>query len=211
MSRNTESKCRLCRREKTKLFLKGDRCFTPKCALEKRDYAPGQHGKMTRKPSEYGIRLREKQKAKRIYGLNEGQFKRFFSIAASKPGITGLYLLKLLESRLDNIVYRAGFGGSRDQARQLVLHGHILVNGKRVNIPSYIMKPNDVVTLKDKSKELVGVKAAVVRIKERGMLPQGGWLEVNLEQLTATFKKMPEKDEIGAVINDQLIVEFYRR
>ncbi|MEI7904070.1 MAG: 30S ribosomal protein S4 [Candidatus Firestonebacteria bacterium] len=210
MSRHTESKCKLCRREKVKMFLKGDRCFTPKCALEKRQTAPGQHGKKPTKLSEYGIRLREKQKAKRMYGLNEGQFKRFFEIASRKPGVTGLHLLKLLESRLDNVVFRSGFGASRDQARQLVMHGHVLVDGGCVNIPSYILKPNEVITLKPKAKELKGVKAAVERIKERGMIPSG-WLEVNLDLLSITYKKMPEKDEIGAIVNEQLIVEFYRR
>jgi small subunit ribosomal protein S4 len=209
--RYTEAKCKLCRREKVKLFLKGDRCYTPRCAVEKRQYAPGQHGKVPSKLSEYGIRLREKQKAKRIYGLNEGQFKRFFSIAARKPGVTGLYLLKLLESRLDNIVFRSGFAASRDTARQLILHGHFRVNGKKVNIASYIMRPNDVITVKEKSKELKAVKTAVERAKERGMVPSGAWIDVSLDQLQITFKKMPEKDDIGTVLNEQLIVEFYRR
>ena len=145
-----------------------------------------------------------------MYGLNEAQFKRFFGIAASKPGVTGIYLLKLLESRLDNVVFRSGFGASRDQARQLVMHGHVLVNGACVNIPSYILKPGEVITLKEKAKELKGVKLAVERIKERGMIPTG-WLEINLDTLTVTYKKMPEKDEIGAIVNEQLIVEFYRR
>ena len=210
MSRNIGAKCRLCRREKVKLFLKGDRCLGGKCALEKRAYFPGQHGKKISKLSEYGLRLREKQKAKRIYGMNESQFKRFFSIAERKPGATGEYLLKLLESRLDSTVYRSGFAASRDLARQLVLHGHILVNNKKVNIPSYILKPNDVVTVKEKSKNLVVIKSNIEKVKERGGI-NSPWLEVNFDELRIVFKRMPEESEIGSILEKQLIVEFYKK
>lgn len=211
MSRITGPKCKLCRREKVKLFLKGDRCYSSRCALEKRNYAPGQHGKKPVKLSEYGLRLREKQKAKRIYGMNESQFRRFFSIAARKPGVTGEYLLKLLESRLDNIIYRSGFAASRDAARMLTSHGHVLVNGKKINIPSYIAKPNQVITIREKSKELKSIKLNIERVKERGSVVPGGWIEVNLDELKILYKRMPEENEIGSILEKQLIVEFYKR
>jgi small subunit ribosomal protein S4 len=200
----------LCRREKVKLFLKGDRCYSGKCAVEKRPTAPGQHGKNHVKLSEYGIRMREKQKAKRIYGMNEGQFRRFFAEAARKPGVTGEYLFKLLESRLDNVIYRCGFAPSRNSARQMVLHGHILVNEKKVNVPSFIVKPRDVVRLRDKSKEMTVVKANIVKVKERGVLSQISWMDIDLDKLQVTFNKLPEKSDIGTFLDDQLIVEYYK-
>jgi len=211
LARITGAKCRLCRREKIKLFLKGDRCFTGKCAIEKKSVPPGQHGKMMSKLSEYGIRLREKQRAKRIYGMNEGQFRRFFSIASDKKGVTGAYLLKLLESRLDSVVYKAGFAPSRDAAKLFVLHGHVQINGKSVNVASYILKPGDVITVRQKSKELKVVKTSVERIKERGGITSGAWLDVDFDNLKITFKKMPEDSEIGSILNMKLIVEFYNR
>ncbi|MFH1825525.1 MAG: 30S ribosomal protein S4 [Candidatus Firestonebacteria bacterium] len=213
MSRNIGPKCRLCRREKVKLFLKGDRCYTGKCALEKKAYLPGQQGKKGKKItklSEYGLRLREKQKVKRIYGMNEAQFKRFFSMAKRKPGITGEYLLKLLERRLDNTVYRSGFSASRAGARQLVLHGHILVNNKKVNISSYILKPNDVIEVKEKSKNLKAIKTNIEKVKERGGITYN-WLEVNLDELKTVFKRAPEETETGLIVEKQLIVEFYKK
>ncbi|MEI6845410.1 MAG: 30S ribosomal protein S4 [Candidatus Firestonebacteria bacterium] len=211
MARITGAKCRLCRREKIKLFLKGDRCYTGKCAIEKGAIIPGQHGKKMSKLSEYGIRLREKQRAKRIYGMNEGQFRRFYGIAAGKKGVTGEYLLKLLESRLDSVVYRAGLAASRDGAKILVLHGHVQVNGKMVNIASYILKPGEVVSIREKSKQMKAIKMSVDRIKERGGITSGAWLDVDFDNLKVTFKKMPEEAEIGSILNKQLIVEFYNR
>ena len=211
MARITGAKCRLCRREKIKLFLKGDRCYTGKCAIEKKAVPPGQHGKKMTKLSEYGIRLREKQRAKRIYGMNEGQFRRFFGIASNQKGVTGEYLLKLLESRLDSVVYRAGLAASRDAAKILILHGHVLVNGKRVNIASYILKPGEIVTIKEKSKEMKAIKTNIERVKERGGINSGAWLDVDFDNLKITFKKMPEESEIGSILNKKLIVEFYNR
>ena len=208
MARYTDSVCRLCRREGTKLFLKGEKCFSSKCAVSKRPTPPGQHGQARqRKPSEYGLQLREKQKARRAYGLLEGQFFRTYERAANMKGVTGENLLSLLERRLDNVVYRAGFAASRPQARQLVLHGHFQVNGKKVDIPSYEVDQNDVITVKVKSKELELFKAA--REGSSRVVPK--WLTVNADELTVTVSALPARDDIDFSIQENMIVEFYSR
>ena len=203
-----QSVCRICRREGMKLYLKGTRCETEKCAFERRGYAPGQHGQKRRKDTEYGLQLREKQKVKRIYGLLERQFRRYFSIASRKKGVTGETLLQLLEQRLDNTVYRMGFAESRRQARQVVRHGMILVNGKKVDIPSYTLKAGDKISVLDKFKENTGVKRSLETLQKRGV-PE--WLEVDTGILAGTFKKIPTKDEIALPVQEQLIVELYSK
>ncbi len=208
MARYTDSVCRLCRREGTKLFLKGEKCFSSKCAVSKRPTPPGQHGQARqRKPSEYGLQLREKQKARRAYGLLEGQFFRTYERASNMKGVTGENLLSLLERRLDNVVYRAGFAASRPQARQLVLHGHFQVNGKKVDIPSYEVDQNDVITVKVKSKEMELFKAA--REGSSRVVPK--WLTVNADELTVTVSALPARDDIDFSIQENMIVEFYSR
>ena len=208
MARYTDSVCRLCRREGTKLFLKGEKCFSSKCAVSKRPTPPGQHGQARqRKPSEYGLQLREKQKARRAYGLLEGQFFRTYERASNMKGVTGENLLSLLERRLDNVVYRAGFAASRPQARQLVLHGHFQVNGKKVDIPSYEVDQNDVITVKVKSKEMELFKAA--REGSNRVVPK--WLTVNADELTATVSALPARDDIDFSLQENMIVEFYSR
>ena len=208
MARYTDSVCRLCRREGTKLFLKGEKCFSSKCAVSKRPTPPGQHGQARqRKPSEYGLQLREKQKARRAYGLLEGQFYRTYERASNMKGVTGENLLSLLERRLDNVIYRAGFAASRPQARQLVLHGHFQVNGKKVDIPSYEVDQNDVITVKVKSKEMELFKAA--REGSSRVVPK--WLTVNADELTATVSALPARDDIDFSIQENMIVEFYSR
>ena len=208
MARYTDSVCRLCRREGTKLFLKGEKCFSDKCAVSKRPTPPGQHGQARqRKPSEYGLQLREKQKARRAYGLLEGQFLRTYERAANMKGVTGENLLSLLERRLDNVVYRAGFAASRPQARQLVLHGHFQVNGKKVDVPSYEMDQNDVLTVKQGSKEMELFKAA--REGSSRIVPK--WLTVNADELTATVAALPVREDIDFSIQENMIVEFYSR
>lgn len=203
-----QSVCRICRREGMKLYLKGTRCETEKCAFERRGYAPGQHGQKRRKDTEYGLQLREKQKVKRIYGLLERQFRRYFSIASRKKGVTGETLLQLLEQRLDNTVYRMGFAESRRQARQVVRHGMILVNGKKVDIPSYTLKAGDKVSIFEKFKENTGLKRSLETLQKRGV-PE--WLEVDTTVLAGTFKKVPTKDEIALPVQEQLIVELYSK
>jgi small subunit ribosomal protein S4 len=205
---SAQSVCRLCRREGMKLFLKGTRCETEKCAFERRGYAPGQHGQRRKKDTEYGLQLREKQKVKRIYGLFERQFRRYFSIAARKKGVTGETLLQLLEQRLDNTIYRMGFAESRRQARQIVRHGMILVNGKKVDIPSYNLKAGDKISILEKFKENVGLKRSLEMLQKRGV-PE--WLEVDTGTLSGTFKKVPTKDEIALPVQEQLIVELYSK
>ena len=200
--------CRICRREGMKLYLKGTRCETEKCAFERRGYAPGQHGQKRRKDTEYGLQLREKQKVKRIYGLLERQFHRYFIIASHKKGVTGETLLQLLEQRLDNTIYRMGFAESRRQARQVVRHGMILVNGKKVDIPSYTLKAGDKISILEKFKENVGVKRSVEALQKRGV-PE--WLEVDTAALAGVFKKIPTKDEIALPVQEQLIVELYSK
>ncbi len=208
MARYTGSVCRLCRREGTKLFLKGDRCFSSKCALDHRPTPPGQHGQARqRKMSEYGTQLREKQKARRCYGLMEGQFVRTFDKATSMKGITGDNLLILLECRLDNVVYRAGLAASRAQARQIVRHGHITVNGQKVNIPSYQITAGDVVAIRASSRDSEFFKA----MKEGNSRVTPKWLTVDAENLTATVSALPTREEIDLNLQENLIVEFYSR
>ena len=208
MARYTDSVCRLCRREGTKLFLKGEKCFSAKCALAKRPTPPGQHGQgRQRKMSEYATQLREKQKARRAYGLLEKQFYRTYQDASNMKGVTGENLLQLLERRIDNVVYRAGFAASRPQARQLVLHGHFMVNGKKVDIPSYEMDVNDVITVRAKSKEMELFKAA--REGSSRIIPQ--WLTVNADELTATVSALPAREDIDFALQENMIVEFYSR
>ncbi|MFO1519748.1 MAG: 30S ribosomal protein S4 [bacterium] len=208
MARYTDSVCKLCRREGTKLFLKGDRCYTEKCAIDRRPYAPGQHGQGRNKFSEYGTQLREKQKVKRIYGLVENQFRGTFHRAESKKGVTGTNLLLGLEARLDNMVYRLGFANSRAESRQLVRHGHFLVNGKKVNIPSYICKPGDTVELKEKSKKVARIVQAVESVDRRGV-PQ--WLELDKQAFKGVVKALPERADLTLPIQEQLIVELYSK
>ena len=208
MARYTDSVCRICRRENIKLFLKGDRCYSDKCAYERRSYPPGQHGHGRKKFSDYGIQLREKQKVKRMYGLLERQFRFYFSKAERQKGITGTNLLVLLERRLDNVVYRLGFANSRSQARQLVRHNHFFVNGKRVNIPSYLVRENDTVEIKEKSRTIVPIVEAMEAVARRG-IPQ--WLEVEKEKFQGTVRSFPSRDELTMPIQEQLIVELYSK
>ena len=208
MARYTGSVCRLCRREGTKLFLKGDRCYGPKCALANRQTIPGEHGQARqRKPSEYGLQLREKQKAKRAYGVMETQFHRYFETAERQKGITGENLLILLERRLDNVIYRMGFGASRPQARQIVRHGHVLVNGKKVNIPSYLVDANDDITIREKSAEQEHFKA--LREGTNRVIPK--WLTVDNENLKATVTALPAREDVDLTLQEHLIVELYSR
>jgi small subunit ribosomal protein S4 len=208
MARYTGADCRLCRRETTKLFLKGDRCYTDKCAVERRPFPPGQAGKKRPRDSEYRVQLREKQKAKRIYGLLEKQFRIYYEVATRQKGITGENLLRLLESRLDNVVYRLGFAKSRDEARQIVRHGHITVNGRRVNIPSYRVRPGELVAIADKSKDLLVIKTALIS-SEKTEVP--GWLEVDIEKLQGKVLSLPTREMIDAPVREQLIVELYSK
>jgi small subunit ribosomal protein S4 len=198
--------CRLCRRDGVKLFLKGERCYTSKCAVERRKYAPGQHGQKQRKLEEFGIQLREKQKLKRIYRLMERQFRNYFDEAVRRKGVTGEILLQLLESRLDNIVYRLGFGLSRRQARQLVNHGHFMVNGKRVNIPSYLLKPGDAVTVSPSGRQAGAIQDSV-RTTAGRRTP--AWLGVYPEELRGQVLSVPSRDQIDTQVEEQLIVEYY--
>ena len=208
MARYTDAVCRICRREGDKLFLKGDRCYSDKCAIARRAYAPGQHGQGRKKSSEYGTQLREKQKAKRYYGLLEGQFYHYFELAEKMSGMTGENLLKVLESRLDNVVYRAGFAMSRPEARQLVSHAHFTVNGKKVNIPSYRVKPGDVVAITEKSMSNEKFKAVLEANASR---PALNWLSVDKNKAQATVVSLPERGEIDLQVEEQLIVELYSK
>jgi small subunit ribosomal protein S4 len=208
MARYTGAVCRLCRREGQKLFLKGDRCFTEKCAVDRRTYAPGQHGQNRSKASEYGSQLREKQKAKRYYGLLESQFRSYFDMAVKMKGKKGDNLLSLLERRLDNTVYRLGFAMSRAEARQLVLHGHFTVDGKKVNIPSFLVKPGMVIALRDKSRSLDKFKAT---IEANSFRQPPKWLDYDANTLSAKVVALPERDDIDLPINEQLIVELYSK
>jgi small subunit ribosomal protein S4 len=209
MARNLDAKCRQCRREGEKLFLKGEKCFTDKCAIERRSYAPGQHGqKSGSRLSDFGKQLREKQKLRRVYGLLERQFRRTYAIADRRKGITGENLLQALESRLDTVSYRMGFGSSRTEARQIVRHNGILVNGKRVNIPSYQVRPGDVVEVAEKSKEQLRVKGAVAAAETRGF-PE--WIEVDAKALKGRFKALPQRSELPSNINESLVVELYSK
>ena len=209
MARYTGSVCRLCRREGTKLFLKGDRCYSDKCAVTKRHTPPGQHGQArARKQSEYGTQLREKQKCRRAYGVLESQFRKYYTAATNMRGVTGENMLGLLERRLDNVVYRLGFGESRAQARQLVNHGHIRVDGKKVDIASYLVKPGQVITLRERSREIEQFKT----LREQGAsrtIPK--WLELDAENLTGRVAAYPQRDDIDLTLEEHLIVEFYSR
>ena len=208
MARYTDAVCRICRREGDKLFLKGDRCYSDKCAIARRAYAPGQHGQGRKKSSEYGTQLREKQKAKRYYGLLEGQFYHYFELAEKMSGMTGGNLLKVLESRLDNVVYRAGFAMSRPEARQLVSHAHFTVNGKKVNIPSYRVKPGDVVAITEKSMSNEKFKAVLEANASR---PALNWLSLDKAKGQVTIVNLPERSEIDLQVEEHLIVELYSK
>ena len=208
MARYTGPVCRLCRREGEKLFLKGDRCYTEKCAVDRRSYPPGQHGQGRHKVSEYGLHLREKQKLRRIYGVLERQFERYYDRASRQKGITGENLLQILELRLDNIVYRLGFAASRGQARQLVMHGHIAVNGQKADIPSYEVRVGDVITVRDKSRNLQMIKDNLAAAEGRAV-PE--WLEANLEQMEGKILAVPTREQMDISIQEHLIVEFYSR
>lgn len=209
MARYTESVCRLCRRETTKLFLKGDRCHTDKCAVERRNYAPGQHGQGRVKISDYGVQLREKQKLRRTYGLLEGQFHSYFVKADRMKGVTGENLLLLLERRLDSIVYRLGFATSRKEARQLVRHNHFLVNGRKVNIPSYQVRPGDVVELREKSKEVARINESLDGVMRRGF---PSWVELDRQAFKGAVKTLPVRDELTTpAFQEKLVVELYSK
>lgn len=208
MARNLDPKCRQCRREGEKLFLKGEKCFTDKCAIERRNYPPGQHGQKQTRLSGYGVQLREKQKIRRIYGLLEGQFRLVYKEAAASKGVTGEALLQMLESRLDTVAYRMGFGASRTEARQVVRHNGILVNGRRVNIPSYQCRPGDVVEVAEASKAQLRIKAAAEAADSRG---RAEWIEVDTKALKGTFKARPQRSELPSTINESLVVELYSK
>jgi small subunit ribosomal protein S4 len=209
LARYTDSSCKLCRRENLRLYLKGDRCYGDKCAFERRSYAPGQHGQRRGgKLSDYRVQLREKQKVKRIYGLLEKQFRGYYYRSEKQKGITGTNLLILLESRLDNVVYRMGFAASRKQARQLVRHNHFLVNSKKVNIPSYQVKPGDEIGAKDKSKKVSQIVEAMETVVRRG-IPD--WIEVDKEKFKGTLKALPNREDLTMPIQEQLIIELYSK
>ncbi len=208
MARHTDSVCRLCRRENLKLFLKGERCYTDKCAIERRNYPPGQHGQGRPKFSEYSIQLREKQKVKRIYGLMEKQFRRTFAEANRTKGITGETLLVLLERRLDNVAYRLGFASSRAEARTLVRHGHLLVNGRKTNIPSYTVRAGDVISVKEQSRQLGRVVSAMEGAQRRGV---PDWAEVDRDAVSGRIKILPSRSDVTMPINEKLIVELYSK
>jgi small subunit ribosomal protein S4 len=200
--------CRLCRREDLKLFLKGDRCYTDKCAFERRAYPPGQHGQGRRKRSDYGDQLREKQKVKRMYGLAESQFKGYYFKANKMKGVTGETLLMLLERRLDNMVFRLGFASTRSEARQLVRHRHFLVNGQCCNIPSALLRPGDVVLVKEKSRKITKIAESIAAVDRRGV---PSWLELNKDEFKGLIKDMPVREELTMPIREQLIVELYSK
>ena len=208
MARYTDAVCRQCRREGQKLFLKGERCYSDKCAINRRSFAPGQHGKARKKLSEYGLQLREKQKARRYYGVLEGQFHHYFEMAERKAGITGENLLQILESRLDNVVYRLGFAMSRPEARQLVVHGHFTVKGKKVNIPSYLVSAGDVIAVQQKSKQSEKFKVVAEANANR---PVPAWLEVDRENQSGKVVALPSRDQIDLDIQETLIVELYSK
>ncbi len=208
MARYTGPVCRLCRREGVKLFLKGDRCYSNKCAIDKRNYAPGQHGQRRSKQSDYGLQLREKQKARRIYGVLEGQFRGYFDEAERKKGVAGENLLIILETRFDNVVYRLGFADSRAQARQFVRHNHFTLNGKKANIPSIQLKVGDVIQLKEGSKDSALIKTIVDNL---GTKTPPAWLELDINDLSAKVVNLPTKEEIDIPVDEQMIVELYSK
>ncbi len=208
MARYTGAVCKLCRREGKKLFLKGERCYTGKCSVERRAYAPGQHGQSRKKTSEYGLQLRAKQQARRYYGIQEGQFHKYFLMAERKQGVTGENLLRICESRLDNVVYLLGWANSRAEGRQLVCHGHYLVNGKKVDIPSYLLKPGDTIGIKAKSRDSEKIKTV---LDVNGARPVPQWLEINREAVEAKVLAMPDREQISVPVEEHLIVEYYSK
>lgn len=208
MARYRDSVCRLCRREGLKLFLKGDRCYTEKCAFERRGFAPGEHGQIRKKPSDYGVQLREKQKLKRMFGLLEKQFRGYFEKAEQRKGVTGTNLLLFLERRLDNMVFRMGFANSRTEARQLIRHKHFLVGGKPVNIPSYLLDTGDEVEVCEKSRKVERILEAMETVARRGV-PQ--WLDVDKKSFRASVKTLPTREELTMPVNEQLVVELYSK
>lgn len=208
MARYIDSVCRQCRREGLKLFLKGERCYTDKCAIERRNYPPGEHGQARAKHSEYALQLREKQKVKRMYGVLERQFRRYFAMAERSKGITGEVLLQLLERRLDNMVYRMGFATSRAEGRQLVRHGHFRINGRKVDIPSFLLKPGDEVSVRERSRTIARIGEALAQSEHRGV-PE--WLEVDREAFTARVKALPSRADLTMPINEKLVVELYSK
>jgi small subunit ribosomal protein S4 len=208
LARYRGSECRLCRREGLKLFFKGDRCYTEKCAFERRGYAPGEHGQARKKHSDYGVQLREKQRLKRMYGLLEKQFKGYFERADRMKGITGSNLLMLLERRLDNVVFRLGFAPSRNEARQLVRHSHFLVNGKKVNIPSYTVRKDDIVELREKSRKVLPILDSLETVARRGI---PGWLELDKDNFKGAVKTIPTREDITMPVQEQLVVELYSK
>ena len=208
MARYTGPVCRLCRREGEKLFLKGERCYSDKCSFSNRSYAPGQHGQGRKKNSEYATQFRMKQKAKRYYGVLEGQFHKYFVEAERRQGITGEILLQILETRLDNIVYRLGFASSRKEARQLVVHNHFTVNGKKVNIPSYLVKAGDVIEIKESKKNIQRMKD-IIEVAGGRIVPE--WLDVDAEKLQGTVKALPTREQIDVPVDEMLIVELYSK
>ena len=208
MARYTDEQCSVCRREGCKLFLKGERCYSDKCSISRRNYAPGDHGQKNTKLSEYGTQLREKQKTKSYYGVGEKQFRGYFEMASNKKGITGENLLQILESRLDNVVYRLGFGASRAQARQLVNHGQFAVNGQRVDIPSYLVKAGDVITVRENKKENGAIKA---NIEANSARPVPAWLELNNETLSGKVVRLASREDVDIPVEEHLIVELYSK
>jgi small subunit ribosomal protein S4 len=209
VARYRGSVCRLCRRENARLFLKGDRCYSEKCAIDRRNYPPGQHGQLRPKFSEYGVQLREKQKVKRIYGLMEEQFRSYFHRADRMKGITGENLLQLLERRLDNVAYRLGFASSRNEARQLVRHGHVVVNGRKVNVPSYLIRTGDLVEVREGSRKLARVQAALESVVRRGV---PSWLELERDSFRGKVRELPKRDDLSTPeIHERLVVELYSK
>lgn len=208
MARYIGSKCRLCRREGEKLFLKGEKCYTSKCAIENRSFPPGQHGQRRSRLTDYGLQLREKQKLRRIYGVLEGQFRSYYKEADRRKGSTGENLLQLLEGRLDNVVYRMGFAASRTEARQLVRHNGVTVNGQKVNIPSYQVSPNDAIAVSEKARNQLRVKSALEFAQQRGLVE---WVEVDASKMQGLFKNVPERSDLPAEINESLVVELYSK
>lgn len=208
MARYTGPTCKLCRREGEDLFLKGERCLKGKCAVKTRNYPPGMHGRRRSKRSDYGVQLREKQKMKRIYGLMEKQFHRYFQIASKSPVVTGEKLIQLLEGRLDNVVYRMGFGSTRAQARQLVTHRHFKLNDRRVNIPSHQVKPGDVVSLTEKARQMHVIHSSLEAATQRGLAP---WVEVDPETMSGKLLRLPTRDEVALPVEEKLVVELYSR
>jgi len=208
VARYTGAVCRLCRREGLKLFLKGERCYTDKCAIERRNYPPGEHGQARPKFSEYSVQLREKQKLRRMYGVLEGQFRRYFAMADRAKGVTGETLLQLLERRMDNVVYRLGFSTSRSESRQLVRHGHFVVNGRKLDVPSALLKAGDVITVREKSREIARIKDALELAQRRGV---PDWLEITPEAFTGKVKALPTRTDLTMPINEKLVVELYSK